>query len=169
MLDQVLDRLAIQIEKSQQIKRRVKGAMVYPIVVLCFASLALMGMLLFLVPVFVKIFAQLNGQLPTLTQVVVDASNSLRDFWFLIFPLMGAAFWGFRRWKKTENGRKVWDSFKLRIPMKIGDIVLKVTMARFSRTLSTLVGAGVDIVRASRSPATRRATGWSSRHSPTSG
>jgi type IV pilus assembly protein PilC len=148
MLDQVLDRLAIQIEKSQQIKRRVKGAMVYPIVVLCFATLALMGMLLFLVPVFVKIFAQLNGQLPTLTQIVVDASNVLRDFWFIIFPLMGAAFWGFRKWKKTENGRRKWDAFKLRIPMKIGDIVLKVTMARFSRTLSTLVGAGVDIVKA---------------------
>ena len=148
MLDQVLDRLAIQIEKSQQIKRRVKSAMVYPIVVLCFASLALMGMLLFLVPVFVKIFAQLNGQLPTLTQIVVDASNFLRDYWFIIFPFMGLSFWGFRRWKKTENGRKVWDSFKLRLPMKIGDIVLKVTMARFSRTLSTLVGAGVDIVRA---------------------
>jgi type IV pilus assembly protein PilC len=148
MLDQVLDRLAIQIEKSQQIKRRVKGAMVYPIVVLCFATLALMGMLLFLVPVFVKIFASLNGHLPMLTQIVVDFSNLLRDYWFVIFPLMGAGFWGFRKWKKTENGRKVWDAFKLRIPMKIGDIVLKVTMARFSRTLSTLVGAGVDIVKA---------------------
>ncbi len=148
MLDRVLDRLAIQIEKSMQIKRRVKSAMVYPIVVLCFASLALMGMLLFLVPVFVKIFAQLNGQLPTLTQIVVDASNFLRDYWFIIFPFIGLSFWGFRRWKKTENGRRIWDTFKLRIPMKIGDIVLKVTMARFSRTLSTLVGSGVDIVKA---------------------
>ena len=94
MLDRVLDRLAIQIEKSMQIKRRVKSAMVYPIVVLCFASLALMGMLLFLVPVFVKIFAQLNGQLPTLTQIVVDASNFLRDYWFIIFPLIGALVLG---------------------------------------------------------------------------
>jgi type IV pilus assembly protein PilC len=148
MLDRVLDRLAIQIEKSMQIKRRVKSAMVYPIVVLCFASLALMGMLLFLVPVFVNIFAQLNGHLPMLTQIVVDASNFLRDYWFIIFPVMGLSFWGFRRWKKTEHGRRVWDTFKLRLPMKIGDIVLKVAMARFSRTLSTLVGSGVDIVKA---------------------
>ena len=147
-LDRVLDRLAVQIEKTMQIKRRVKGAMIYPIVVLCFASLALTGMLLFIVPVFVKIFAQLNGKLPTLTQFVVDVSDILRGYWFIIFPMIGAAFWGFRRWKKTEQGRRRWDSFKLRIPMKIGDVVLKVTMARFSRTLATLVGSGVDIIKA---------------------
>jgi type IV pilus assembly protein PilC len=148
MLDRVLDRLAIQIEKTMQIKRRVKGAMIYPIVVMCFASLALFGMLLFLVPVFVKIFAQLNGNLPMLTQMVVNVSNLLRSYWFIIFPLIAASFWGFRRWKKTERGRQLWDSFKLRIPMRIGDVVLKVTMARFSRTLATLVGSGVDIVKA---------------------
>ena len=147
-LDRVLDRLAVQIEKTMQIKRRVKSAMIYPIVVLCFATLALVGMLLFLVPVFVKIFAQLNGQLPMLTQIVVNFSDLLRSYWFIIFPLMGAAFWGIRRWKKTENGRRSWDTLKLRIPMGIGDVVLKVTMARFSRTLATLVGSGVDIVRA---------------------
>jgi type IV pilus assembly protein PilC len=148
MLDRVLDRLAVQIEKTMQIKRRVKGAMIYPIVVMCFATLALFGMLIFLVPVFVKIFAQLNGQLPTLTQMVVDVSDILRGYWYIIFPLMVGAFFGFRKWKKTERGRELWDSFKLRIPMKIGDVVLKVTMARFSRTLATLVGAGVDIVKA---------------------
>jgi type IV pilus assembly protein PilC len=147
-LDRVLDRLAVQIEKTMQIKRRVKGAMIYPIVVVSFASLALCGMLLFIVPVFVKIFAQLNGQLPTLTLLVVNVSNVLRGYWYVIFPLVGAAIWGFRYWKKTEQGRRVWDRFKLRIPMKIGDVVLKVTMARFSRTLATLVGSGVDIVKA---------------------
>jgi type IV pilus assembly protein PilC len=148
MLDRVLDRLAIQIEKTMQIKRRVKGAMIYPIVVMTFASLALVGMLLFLVPVFVKIFAQLHGNLPMLTQMVVNVSNLLRNYWYIIFPLIGGAIWGFRRWKKTERGRQLWDSFKLRIPMRIGDVVLKVTMARFSRTLATLVGSGVDIVKA---------------------
>ena len=93
-LDRVLDRLAVQIEKSTQIKRRVKGAMIYPIVVLCFAFLVLTGMLLFLVPVFSNIFAQLNGQLPMLTQSVVDASNLLRRYWFIIFPLIGASIFG---------------------------------------------------------------------------
>ncbi|HEY4347711.1 MAG TPA: type II secretion system F family protein [Gaiellaceae bacterium] len=147
-LDRVLDRVAMQIEKSTQIKRRVKGAMVYPIVVLCFATLVLCGMLLFLVPVFSKIFAQLNGQLPTLTLMVVDVSNVLRSYYYIIFPVMAGAIWGALKWKKTEQGRQYWDKFKLKVPMKIGDVVLKVTMARFSRTLSTLVGSGVDIVRA---------------------
>ncbi|MGH3002209.1 MAG: type II secretion system F family protein [Gaiellaceae bacterium] len=147
-LDAVLDRVAVQIEKATAIKRRVKSAMVYPTVVLTFASLVLAGMLLFLVPVFVKIFAQLNGQLPTLTQYVLDASNLLRGYWFIIFPMIGAGIYGLRRGKRTERGRQIWDRTKLRVPMKIGDVVLKVTMARFSRTLATLVAAGVDIVRA---------------------
>jgi type IV pilus assembly protein PilC len=146
-LDRVLDRIAIQIEKETAIKRRVKGAMVYPIVVLVFASLVLTGLLMFIVPVFVNIFKQLNGQLPTLTQWVVNASNLLRYHWFIVFPVIGLSVWGLLRAKKTERGRAVWDRVKLRVPMKIGDVVLKVTMARFSRTLATLVGAGVDIVR----------------------
>jgi type IV pilus assembly protein PilC len=148
ILDQVLDRVAFQIEKDTQIKRRVKGAMIYPTMVLIFATLVLIGMLMFLVPVFVKIFGQLGGELPTLTQWVVTASNLLRDKWFIIIPSMIGSVVAFRRWKKSEPGRKLWDRFKLRIPMKIGDVVLKVTMARFSRTLSTLVAAGVDIIKA---------------------
>jgi type IV pilus assembly protein PilC len=146
-LDKVLDRVAVQIEKEAAIKRRVKGAMVYPIVVLVFALLVLTGLLLFIVPVFVNVFKQLNGQLPTLTQQVVNASNLLRNDWFIIFPALGLSVWGLMKAKKTERGRQVWDRFKLRIPMKIGDVVLKVTMARFSRTLATLIGSGVDIVR----------------------
>jgi len=148
ILDEVLDRVAFQIEKATQIKRRVKGAMLYPTMVLIFASLVLIGLLMFLVPVFVKIFGQLGGELPTLTQYVVTASNLLRDKWFIIFPLFGLTIFGLRKYKKTEPGRKNWDRIKLKIPMKIGQVVLKVTMARFSRTLSTLVSAGVDIIKA---------------------
>ena len=146
-LDKVLDRVAMQIEKEAAIKRRVKGAMVYPIVVLTFALLVLTGLLLFIVPVVVGVFKDLNGTLPTLTQQVVNASNLLRNYWFIIFPALGLSTWGLLRAKKTERGRQVWDRLKLRVPMKIGDVVLKVTMARFSRTLATLLGSGVDIVR----------------------
>jgi len=148
ILDQVLDRVAFQIEKDTQIRRRVKGAMMYPMMVMIFATLVLTGLLMFLVPVFVNIFAQLGGKLPTLTQYVVNASNVLRHDWFIIFPLVGLMIWGIRRFKRTEQGRQVWDRIKLKIPMKIGDVVLKVTMARFSRTLSTLVAAGVYIIKA---------------------
>jgi type IV pilus assembly protein PilC len=148
ILDQVLDRVAFQIERETAIKRRVKGAMMYPTMVLIFATLVLIGMLLFLVPVFTGIFKDLGGSLPTLTQYVVTCSDFLKHFWFIIFPLAIIGFFAFKRWKKTEQGRQKWDAFTLKVPMKIGDVVLKVTMARFSRTLSTLIGAGVDIIKA---------------------
>jgi type IV pilus assembly protein PilC len=105
-------------------------------------------MLLFLVPIFEDIFADLGGDLPTLTKIVVSASDLLKGYWFIIFPAIGGSIWGFRRWKKTPAGRQVWDRFKLRVPAGIGKVVLKVTMARFSRTLATLVAAGVDIIKA---------------------
>ena len=148
ILDIVLDRVAYQIEKQEAIRRRVKGAMVYPTMVLIFATLVLIGMLMFLVPIFVHIFASLGGQLPTLTQYVMYASNFLRDYWWIVIPSLIAAPFIFKKWKSTESGRKIWDRIKLKIPMKIGDTVLKVTMARFARTLSTLVAAGVDIIKA---------------------
>jgi type IV pilus assembly protein PilC len=147
ILDEVLDRVAVHIEKATQIKRRVKGAMLYPLMVLSFATLVLTGLLLFLVPVFVHIFSQLGGDLPKLTQYVVNVSDLLKHRFYIIFPGFGGLIFGFRKWKKTEAGRKQWDRFKLKVP-KIGPVVLKVTMARFSRTLSTLVSAGVDIIQA---------------------
>jgi type IV pilus assembly protein PilC len=148
ILDTVLDRVAFQIEKETQIKRRVKGAMIYPTMVLIFATLVLIGMLLFLVPVFVHIFAELGGQLPKLTQMVVGVSNVMRANWYIIFPAAIGAGFGIRKLKRTEKGRQTWDRTKLKIPMRIGDTVRKITMARFSRTLSTLVASGVDIIKA---------------------
>ena len=148
MLDNVLDRVADQIEKETKLKRRVKGAMVYPTVVFTFATLVLIAMLMFIVPIFAKIFTELGGQLPLLTRVVVHASNLVRHDWFIIFPLVGFLIWGTLRYKKTESGRQKWDRIKLRIPLKIGEVVLKITMARLLRTLATLVAAGVDIIKA---------------------
>ena len=105
-------------------------------------------MLLFLVPIFVKIFSQNGGTLPTLTQYIMDASDVIRDYWFVIFPAVGGSICGFLRFKKTSPGRALWDAFVLRVPMRIGDTVLKISMARVSRTLSTLLAAGVDIIKA---------------------
>ena len=146
ILDVVLDRVAFQIEKETKIKRRVKGAMIYPTMVLIFATLVLRDADVPR-PDLRQIFDQLGGELPTLTQWVVNASNLLRT---------SGSSSSLRRprhlrvppWKKTESGPQGWDRFKLRIPMKIGEVVRKVTMARFSRTLSTLVAAGVDIIKA---------------------
>ncbi len=148
ILDNVLDRLATQIEKEANLKRRVKGAMVYPTMVISFAFLVLVAMLLFIVPIFQKLYVQFNGSLPKLTQFMITASELLRSRWYIIFPAIGLSIFLFFRWKGSEGGRKQWDRFRLKIPMKIGDVVLKVTMARFARTLSTLVAAGVDIIKA---------------------
>jgi len=148
ILDVVLDRVAFQIEKETQIKRRVKGAMMYPLMVMTFATLVLIGMLMFLVPIFVDIFKQLGGDLPTLTKLVVGMSDAVRGYWFVIFPVWGAIIWLFFRLKKTEKGRRVWDRARMKAPVGIGGVILKVGMARFARTLSTLVGSGVDIIRA---------------------
>ena len=148
ILDDVLDRLATQIEKEANLKRRVKSAMVYPTLVITFAFLVLVGMLLFIVPIFQKLYKQFNGQLPKLTQFMITSSELLRHRWYIIFPAIAVVIYTFLRWKRSEGGRKKWDRFKLHVPMKIGDVVLKVTMARFARTLSTLVAAGVDIIKA---------------------
>jgi type IV pilus assembly protein PilC len=122
--------------------------MIYPSIVLVFATLVMTGMLMFLVPIFVRIFDELGGELPTLTMYVMHASNLLRGYWFIIFPLVGLTIYGFFKWKKTEAGRQAWDRFKLRLPAQIGSVVRKVAMARWSRTLSTLIASGVDILRA---------------------
>ncbi len=148
ILDIVLDRVAMQIEKEQQLKRRVKSAMVYPTITMIFAIIVLNIMLLFVVPVFIQIFAQLHGQLPTLTQYVLKLSSLLRGYWYVIFPTAGLLVFGLMRGRKTEQGRQAWDRIRLRIPMKIGDAARKITIARFARTLSTLVAAGVDILKA---------------------
>src|SRR5262245_14699272 len=138
-LDTVLDRVAVQIEKEAQIKRRVKGAMIYPAVVITFAALVLTFMLMFIIPVFVRVFDQLHGNLPMLTQIVMKFSYALRHWWFVIFPAIALLVFVLRRLKQTERGRQTWDRFKLRIPLRIGDVVHKVALARFSRTLATLV------------------------------
>jgi type IV pilus assembly protein PilC len=148
MLDHVLDRMAEQIEKETKIKRRVKGAMVYPTVVFTFATLVLCAMLMFIVPIFARIFTSLGGQLPFLTRIVVHASNILRNQWYIVFPLAALLVWGALRYKRTESGRQVWDRLRLRFPLRIGETVLKVNMARLLRTLATLVAAGVDIIKA---------------------
>ncbi len=148
VLDTVLDRVAVQIEKQEALRRRVRGAMVYPSVVLMFSMLVLIGMLLFLVPVFVQIFETLGGDLPLLTRGVVAASHALRDLWFAIFPTVALGAWSLARWARTERGCDALDQLALRLPLGIGAAVGKVAIARWSRTLSTLVGAGVDIVKA---------------------
>src|SRR6266542_5809797 len=104
ILDEVLDRLAVQIEKEANIKRRVKGAMIYPALVVSFALLVLTAMLLFLIPIFQKMYTQLGGHLPMLTQQIINASDLLRSRWYMIFPSIALLIWSFFRWKRSKHG-----------------------------------------------------------------
>jgi type IV pilus assembly protein PilC len=122
--------------------------MTYPIVVLSFSAIVLLALVTFLVPIFVGVFKEFGGELPTITKFTVSLSNAVTGYWYVLIGVTFAAVWGFRKWKRSERGRPHWDAFRLRIPMKIGDIVQKVSLARWSRTLSALISAGVPLMQA---------------------
>ena len=148
VLDSALMRVADQLEAADSLRRQVKAAMAYPIVVMVFAFSVLIALVVFLVPVFVGTFKQFGGDLPTITKFTVGMSKAMTGYWYA-FILGGFGIsWSFKKWKATPGGRKMWDTFKLRIPMKIGDIVQKIALARWSRTLSALVSAGVPLMSA---------------------
>jgi type IV pilus assembly protein PilC len=148
VLEDSLIRVADQLEKDDALRRQIKSAMVYPGVVLSFALLILVALVTFIVPVFVGVFKQFGGDLPAITKVTVGLSNLMRGYWFVFIAAVFGVVWLFKRWKASDAGRAQWDAFRLRIPMKIGDIVQKVALARWSSTLSALVAAGVPLLAA---------------------
>ncbi len=148
MLEESLERVADQLEKEDSLKRQIKSAMMYPGVVLTFALVTLIGLVTFLVPVFVGVFSTFGGELPLITKFTVALSNGMKGYWYAWIAGTVGAVALFRWWKGTHRGRGQWDAFRLRIPMKIGDIVQKVALARWSRTLSALVSAGVPLLAA---------------------
>jgi type IV pilus assembly protein PilC len=154
-LDDVLDRIAFQVEKQDALRRQVKSAMMYPALVFGFAVVVLVAIVAFVIPVFAKVFEEMAEDnpaeatgLPAPTQLCVDASNLLTGYWFIIIPAIAALVIGFFKWKRTERGHEVWDRAKLRIPFKIGDVVQKVALARWSRTFAGSVEAGVPMLQA---------------------
>jgi type IV pilus assembly protein PilC len=149
ILDGVLLRIADQLEGDQELRRKVKSAMTYPTIVLILAILVASFMLLFIVPVFARMFEDLGGTLPIPTRIAMGLSSVLTSLWgILLYAGMFAGVFGFLRWKNTENGRRIWGRLSLRIPFKIGDVIHKVVLARFARTLGTLSAAGVPILQA---------------------
>ncbi|MDP9378031.1 MAG: type II secretion system F family protein [Actinomycetota bacterium] len=148
VLEEALDRVADQLEKDDSLRRQVKAAMMYPAVVLSFALLVLIGLLTFIVPVFVDIFKEFGGELPAITKFTVAMSHAMTAFWYAWIGGGIAFILGFRYWRKSDWGRPQWDRVRLRIPFKIGDTVQKIALARWSRTMSALYSAGVPILQA---------------------
>jgi type IV pilus assembly protein PilC len=148
VLDSALIRVADQLEKEESLKRQVKSAMMYPGVIITFAGIVLLALVAFLVPVFEGVFEEFDGDLPAITQLVVGMSDFVTGRWYLLFAGIFGGVFGFLKWKKTPKGRELWQRFLLRLPMKVGDIVQKVALARWSRTFSALTSAGVPLLQA---------------------
>jgi type IV pilus assembly protein PilC len=146
IMPEALNRLADQMETDAQIRGEIKGALVYPAVVMTFAILILTAMLLFVVPAFATIFAESGGELPMLTQILVNMSNVVREFWFLLPVVPIAIRFLVKSFLNSDKGRTWWDQAKLKMPMKVGPLYQKVITARFARTLATLSSAGVPIL-----------------------
>ncbi len=154
-LDEVLDRIAFQVEKADSLRRQVKSALMYPSLVFGFATVVLVAIVAFVIPVFAKIFEELSeehpeekAELPIPTKICVGASDVITGYWFILIPAIVIAFVVFFRWKKTDSGHELWDRFKLRLPFKIGDVIQKVALARWSRTFAGSVEAGVPMLQA---------------------
>jgi type IV pilus assembly protein PilC len=154
-LDEAMDRIAFQVEKADTLRRQVKSAMMYPALVFGFATVVLVAIVAFVIPTFANIFEELAEDnpeeatgLPLPTQICVDASNALTGYWFVIIPSLVLLFVAFFKWKKTNRGHELWDRFKLKLPAKIGDVIQKVALARWSRTFSGAVSSGVPMLQA---------------------
>ena len=148
ILDQTLVRVAEQLEKDAALRRQVKAAMIYPILIGSFALIVLVALVAFLVPVFEKIFKDFGGELPAITKFTVFLSHLVTRQWYILIAVVFGVVWLFRFWKNSDTGQVQWDRLKLKFPMKIGDIVQKVALARFSRTFSGLIAAGVPMLEA---------------------
>jgi type IV pilus assembly protein PilC len=148
VLEECLMRTADQLEKDAALKRQVRAAMVYPALTISFAIGVLLALVAFLIPVFVGVFKQFPGKLPALTQFMVNFSHLVTHQWYVLIVVAIAGVGGFLAIRRNERGRDIWDAFKLRVPMKIGEVVQKVAIARWSRTLSALTSAGVPIMQA---------------------
>ncbi len=155
-LDEAMDRIAFQVEKADTLRRQVKSALMYPALVFGFAAVVLIAIVAFVIPVFAKIFEELAEEHPEEAAGLPAADPALRHapptsitgYWFVLIPGIALAFFVFFKWKKTDRGNDLWDRFKLRLPAKIGDVIQKVALARWSRTFSGAVSSGVPMLQA---------------------
>jgi len=147
ILDTILQRLAAYIEKAEKLKSKVKGAMVYPIAVLGIGLLVMGVIMIFVIPVFQEMFSSFGKGLPTLTQVVINMSNFIKGNIHFIIGGVIVFIWAFRRYKRTKAGGRTLDIVLLKLPI-FGELIKKVAVARFTRTLGTMLSSGVSILDA---------------------
>ena len=147
ILDVILQRLSVYIEKSVKLRSQVRAALIYPVAVICIAAIVVAVILLKVIPTFAALFTSLGAELPLPTRVVIASSNFLARYWWGFVLAIGAAVFAFRRYYATYRGRRVVDGALLKAPI-IGMILRKIAVARFCRTLATLTSSGVPILEA---------------------
>jgi type IV pilus assembly protein PilC len=145
ILDAILNRLAKHIEKAMKLKKQIKSAMVYPGVIISVAVGVIAILMVWVIPVFAKLFSDFGGALPGPTQIVISASNFMQAYWYVIVIIAGAIFYLLKRVYKTQSGRRAMDRFALSLPV-FGDLIRKAAVAKFTRTLGTLISSGVPIL-----------------------
>lgn len=146
ILDTILDRLAMFLEYEAEIKAKIKGAMMYPILVLIFSQLMLFVLFSFVLPKFKEIFNGMDVELPPVTAALFAMGDFMQKFWWLILLMVGGIIFGLKAYGKTPKGRYQIDYLKLKIPI-VGELNLKMSIARFSRTFGTLINSGVPMLR----------------------
>ncbi len=147
ILDTILRRLAQFIEKAEKLKSQIKGAMTYPLVVVAIAILVIAVILIFVIPVFEDMFKSFGSALPTPTQIVVNMSRFMKGNFHWVIIALGALIYGFKRYRDTASGRKQTDALFLKLPI-FGNLLKKTAVARFTRTLGTMISSGVPILDA---------------------
>jgi len=146
-LEQVLERLADFMEGQARLRAKVSAALAYPVLMAIIGMLLISVLMVAVVPKVTAIFESLDRALPWYTQVLIAVSNFAAGYWWLILMLIGLGTWWFRRWKKTPEGRMKWDTFRLKAPI-FGRLIQMLSVARFAKTLSTLLAAGVPLLKA---------------------
>lgn len=148
VLDEVLLRVADHFESELALKAKIKSAMTYPVAMGFLVLIILVAMMIFVVPTFEKMFADMGGELPAITQLLVDTSNFVAGVGGIVTAVVFAGlYFGFKFWVGTTSGRLIWDAVKLRAPV-VGPLVRKIALAKFTRTFGTLIAAGVPILSA---------------------
>lgn len=146
-LDVIMDRMAVNYEKESRVRNKVRGAMVYPIVLSIVSVLVVIFLLTFVLPTFAGIFEQSDVELPLPTRIVMGIGNGIQSYWYFIFPGMGIVAYLVFRWANSDTGRLELDGFKLKIPV-VRDVIVKSASSRFSRTLSILTASGIPVLQA---------------------
>ncbi len=145
VLAEILDRLASYLEATNKLKKKVKSSMAYPVIVSIMATIIVIFLLVKVIPVFEGIYKDFNAKLPAPTQLLIDVSHFIQNFWYIVLIGGGSLMFGFLKYIKSPGGRAWWDGFKLRVPV-FGPLFQKIAISRFARTFAQLVRSGVPII-----------------------